>query len=204
MDYIELQEDVNKGLARSDILLSGTKVLTESSRESPEYQDSRYLPFYYHLGKQVAPRRVVEIGPKLGLPAACFLQSCKSVEMWFALGNPVAEQSRISKSNISLHLDLTEDDYSTVTVMGLMKELMQKELPDVEWPIDLALVTEDFGGDVKIYMEFLWKYLESEGLLVCDYIDSDAQGEAFMDFCKTKNRTPVGIQTRYGVGIIER
>jgi len=53
-------------------------------------------------------------------------------------------------------------------------------------------------------LEFLWNQLRSEGLLVIDYIQNDVINDAFLSFCRVKNREPKSFNTRYGVGIIKR
>ena len=79
MDFELIREQLKRGLMSPQNLLAGAKLLDESSRNSGEYQDFNYLPFYYHLGKQLTPKVVYQIGAKLGLVGACFLRSCKTV-----------------------------------------------------------------------------------------------------------------------------
>jgi hypothetical protein len=67
---------------------------------------------------------------------------------------------------------------------------------------DLGLLTENFGAERYLkHLDFLWKYLTPEGLLVADYINSH---DVFHEFCRVNNREPVIFNTRYGVGIIQR
>lgn len=188
MNYVELQEDLDKALIGPQQLLSGTKVLTESSRESPEYLDRRNFPLWFHLGKQLLGiNRVMQVGPKLGLVAACFLRSCP-VAQWMMIG----DSHRMTTSNIRLHSPQTE-----------MYFYLRHE--NLSLSFELGLLTEEYDMDsVKKYLNFLWDNLEPEGLLVVDYINSGAQGEAFHDFAGVKNRESVTFKTRYGVGIIEK
>ena len=48
------------------------------------FADPKYFPFFYHLGKKVQPRKLLEIGFGLGLVSGCFLQGCKSVQEFTA------------------------------------------------------------------------------------------------------------------------
>jgi|GEM_PF-6116312 hypothetical protein len=189
MDYVKLQDDLDKALIGPQQLLSGTKVLTESSRESPAYLDRRHFPFWYHLGKQLPDiDRVMQVGPYLGLVGSCLLQSC-SVAEWNVCSGGAYE---ITKSNIRLHSPKTETKFVSPEECG---------------EVGLALITEncDLTHDpITELFNLLWDCLAPEGLLVCDYINSDAQGEAFEDFCRVKNRESHTFKTRYGVGIIER
>ena len=206
MDYEKIKEDLDKALIGPRELLSGTKVLTESSRESPEYLDKRNLPFWYHFGKQVSVSEVLQIGSVIGLPAACFLQSCKSVSKWGVIqsfNQNVREEGRMSNNVLSSNIKLHSPEIET----SFLPRRFVMQGKGVIDSCGLAILTEDSGTSrysPTDFLTILWEHLEPEGLLVCDYINSDAQGEAFMDFCKTKNRTPVTLKTRYGVGIIER
>ncbi len=189
MDYEKLQEDLDKSLIGPRELLSGTKVYTESSRESPAYLDRRHLPFWYHLGKQLPDMdRVMQVGPYLGLVGTCLLQSCSVVE-WNVCSGGAYE---ITKSNMRLHSPQIEVKFVS---------------PRVCEEIDLALFTDNFDllhdSPTELF-NLLWDNLKPEGLLAVDYINSDAQGEAFREFARVKNRETVIIKTRYGVGIIER
>ena len=79
-DVIERQ--LNIGLINTNTLLSGVKLIDESLKITPEYLDNNHFPFYYHYGKQVSPKKICQIGPKLGLVGCCFLRSCKTVTQW--------------------------------------------------------------------------------------------------------------------------
>ena len=82
MDWKLLQEKLDRAAVPSRILLSGTKMYDESSRAASAYSDPRHFPFYYYLGQQLQPKKVLQVGAYLGLPAVCFLQGCKTVEEW--------------------------------------------------------------------------------------------------------------------------
>jgi hypothetical protein len=186
MDYQALSDQVEKAAISSDILLSGTKLFDESDRQSPAYKDPRFLPFYYHLGKQVHPDSVVQIGSKLGLTGVCFLQSCHTVRRWLVLDDKFYS---LARSNMRLHMG------------GILCRNTLSEINTSRPQFDLALLTERIGDDYSVHLEFLWNSLLPEGLLVADYINED---NAFHDFCRVKNREPVVFKTRYGVGIIQR
>ena len=63
------------------------KLADISSKLSPAFNDPKYLPFYYKLGSELAPSNVLQIGSSLGLIAAVFTKSCKTVEDWFIVDN---------------------------------------------------------------------------------------------------------------------
>lgn len=182
-------------LVDSDILLGTCKLLDSESRSSPAFKDRKYLPFYYHLGTQTAPKRVVQFGSKLGLIGACFMQGCKTVEHWLAVDPPEPKPAHpVIQSNLS---KFCKGEVAALELGGF--------LLSTERDIDLGLVTEKFPKDKFVeHLEFLWEHLRPEGLLVADYIDDDAVRESFEGFCRVKNREPDVYKTRYGVGILTR
>lgn len=200
MDRELLQRNLDDGHITSEILLSGTKLYSESSRDSILYKDNRYLPFYYHLGKQLQPKEVVQIGPVLGLVGACFLRSCQTVEHWLAIGNGEKHCGAIIKDNLVLHTKY-QGTWGHINYMGLIPEMLEPQIEsDIKY--DLGFLTESFDeGRYRKYLDFLWTHLASEGLLVADYISSNS---VFHDFCRVKNREPMIFDTRYGVGIVQR
>lgn len=193
MDSNLLREQLEKNLVSSPVLLSGAKLLDNNSWSSPQITDPNYLPFYYHLGKQLTPGSVLQIGAKLGLVAACFLRSCKTADLWIVMDE--GQRNSIISSNIHLHMPLGQATY-----VPFKDDLECAE--DDKFECDLALLTEDYGEErCGKYLEVLWKYLKPEGLLVADYINSH---DAFHEFCRVANREPEIFKTRYGVGIIQR
>jgi predicted O-methyltransferase YrrM len=186
MDRELLQEKLDRAAIPSSILLGRTKMYDESSRTTGAYSDPRHFPFYYYLGQQLQPKSVLQVGTYLGLPAVCFLQGCKTVEEWCCVG----ETSTISMKNIRQH-------HRSASSFSWERAFEDERM----W--DLALLTQDFSSDdSKIYLNFLWERLASEGLLVMDYISSS--DVVFHDFCRVKNREPVFFTTRYTIGIVQK
>jgi hypothetical protein len=201
MDSSLLNEKLGSNLLSSSVLLGQAKMLDLSSRESPAFNDPRYFPFYYHLGSQVSPKVVCQIGCKLGLIGACFLQSCRSTEEWLAMDamvDNVKPPASIITSNLSLF------GKAKVNFM-LLNDSMLKMDGVKGFVFGMGLLTEKYSPEkTQLYLDFLWKYLSSEGLLVVDYIQDDAVKGVFLDFCRVKNREPLLFDTRYGVGIVNR
>jgi predicted O-methyltransferase YrrM len=192
MDAELIRKQLEIGLITSDILLSGTKLIDESSRNAGDYKDSQYFPFYYHLGKQLKPKSVCQIGTKLGLIGACFLRSCKTVDNWLAMDDDRNFTSNIIESNLKLNTRSESIEY-----IGLLDiQLLVYE------EFDLGFLTENFGEERYLeHLSFLWDYLAPEGLLVADYI---TEHDVFHEFCRVKNREPTIFDTRYGVGIVQK
>lgn len=187
----QLQRKLDAALLDSDFLLSGCKLLDVSSRETPEFKDRRNFPFYYYLGTQIAPKRVLQIGPQLGLIGACFLQGCKTVQEWMYMV-PLGSGKSPRNSNIAKYLGKNPS-------VGLFGSSLKED------PFDLAILSQKYEPEEFLkHLEYLWFALVSEGLLVVDYIDEDDLKPVFERFCRGKNREAKLFNTRYGVGILTR
>lgn len=191
MDIQELQTQIDKCLITSEQLLGTAKVLDSSTRLTPLFADPKYFPVYYYLGKQLKPKRVVQIGPTLGLVGACFLQGNKTTELWhvkLAKDNPCI---KIVASNLRQHFSGT----------------IQASFIDAgdTGGYDLAIISEKCEPEKLFeHLCYLWEMLEGEGLLVTDYINGDAVKASYEKFYRVKNREPMFLQTRYGISILTR
>jgi len=205
MDSELIRKQLELGLISPDLLLSGTKLIDESSRNAGDYKDGNYLPFYYHLGKQLKSKNVYQIGAKLGLVGACFLKSCKTVESWLAMNNDKTFTTQIITANLKLNTKYFNDIMpGPISCISFTDNILETETPHTKSfsGFDLGFLTENFGEDRYLkHMNFLWKFLLPEGLLVADYITAH---DVFHEFCRVKNREPIIFNTRYGVGIIKK
>lgn len=199
MNAAHISAKLDACLIESRILLGTAKLLDSASKDSPAFNDPRYFPFYYHLGKHVEVKRVAQIGPVLGLPGACFLQGRRGVEEWYAmLPSGSTQPATIIVANLKRYMSGLVNVYCVPAA-----SLDNDSKPDR--PYDLALLTEKFEPEVTAkYLNYLWNGLSSEGLLVVDYIHDDAVKGTFDDFCRVKNRKPDVFKTRYGVGVLTR
>ena len=175
----------------TEVILPNIKLLTSSSKESPEFLDPKYFPFYYRLGCEIQPKKIIQIGSKLGLIASSFLKGCKSVEEWHFFDD-TKPAINIIKSNL--------------TINGCSNCFFKYPI-NLEYNnnifFDLAFLSQSYDSNNELsYMKFLWNALKSGGVLVVDYLFDKNVSECFNDFCLIKNRTPKIIKTRYGVGII--
>lgn len=171
-----------------EILLGSVKLLDEGSKETAAFKDSKYFPFYYHLGSQIKPKNVIQIGPKLGLVGACFLQSCKTVENWLikdAFGEPIP----FIRSNLR-----------KFAPKNCLIEFGENDIK-----ADLALFTEPCPkARFADFLNVLWDSLDSEGILLVDCLFEEFVEHKFTEFCSIKNREPVIFNTRYKVGIVTK
>lgn len=181
----------------TDVILPHVKVNSATSKESPEFNDPRYLPFYYRLGYEIQPEFSVQIGSKLGLVGASFLRSCKSIKEWhiYEKNNP---NHRIVESNLKLY-------GCPKIVFQNVEDYDKLDLEKTRLSANIAFLSESFDYKTSdIYLDFLWNCLKPEGLLIVDYIENKTTSESFYKFCVVKNRKPILFKTRYGVGILTR
>lgn len=183
-------------------LLDRFRLIDEDSRKTAAYLDHRYAPFYYHLGKHVAPQSIVEIGFTLGLLSASFLTSCKTVKRYLGYKSSIPEfvSTRIGKANIKLTFKGEANFY--------IGNLFDQEFLDIFSPNswDLVILNDETVYDKHLeYMDFVWPHLSEHGLVIAEYIDRHAPArEAFHAFCESRNRKPVVFETRYGTGILQK
>jgi predicted O-methyltransferase YrrM len=206
MNTVELKSQIDEFLAKpfnAKVLLNTARLINENDRRTSAYTDPNYIPFYYHLGKLIQPKSVVEIGLRLGLTGAAFTRSCHSVERYLALqeSNAINYYSvRLAKANIRDHFkgelythvgSIEDDGFSAM-------------LESQEW--DLGIVNDEVGYDHHLLiLETVWERIAMGGWLVCDYVASHRPAKRAWDgFCKARNRTPEFFPTRYGVSIVQK
>lgn len=198
----QLEVDLNKAVISSMALLSRFCLLDDSARNIGPYFDPKYFPFYYHLGKKVSPKSLIHSGFGLGLESGIFLMGCKTVNNFLAHQDPLDQyySSRIAIKNIKRKYkgkfncfigDIHNEEFSDV-------------LKQVEW--DMVIVTESKNYEqLRNCYDVLWNSVGYNGLMIVDYVTrQDSNRRAFEDFCKTISRDPLIVNTRYGIGIIEK
>lgn len=199
---LQLEELLEKQLVSSRVLLSSCRFIDENSRKTAAYQDNAYIPFYYHLGKFIAPQKMVEVGFYLGLLSGCFLKSCKSVKRFLAFQEKTDRfySPRLGASNIQ---DVFKGDFEFYSGQ-LTDEKFTAKYTEESW--DLAIVNEETQYDKhRVHLDILWEQLNLGGYIVMEYIEGWTPAkDAFNDFCKVKNRDPIRFKTRYGTGIVKK
>jgi hypothetical protein len=206
VNLLELKEKLDfefkKGTVAPHVLLDRLRVIDESSRKTAAYQDPRYIPFYYHLGKFIAPKTLVEVGFGLGFYISCFLKSCKSVEKILAFESET-EQFYSPRLGIANVKDTYKKELS-VCVGKPLDDVFIEALGRNSW--DLAFINDITSLDThRNYLELIWEKMNLDGFVVMDYLSRHKIAfDAFTGFCKIVNRKPVFFETRYGVGIVEK
>ncbi len=192
-----LEEKLDKGLS-SRVFLDKMRLLDEDSRLTAAYNDPRYIPFYYFLGTFIKPKKMIEIGFRLGLSSGNFLKSCKTVERFVGFQEKTKEyySPRLGRANVKDNYKKKLDIY-----IGSVYDFELDKLLSGSW--DLVIINEEVGYDkYKEYLEFAWAKLGLDGLIVMEYVNNKVAGEAYEDFCKGKNRDKSVVNTRYGTGLI--
>lgn len=196
-----LLQDLNNQILTGKIVLHKFRLINENNRKSSAYLDSRYAPFYYHLGKYLKPESFFEIGFNLGLLSGSFLSSCKTVKYFFGYNEPEEGLSlQLGKSNIRLCFKGQSDFYLGKT---FDEEFIEK-VNQRKW--DLILIDKFFGYDKSLQMfELAWENLKSDGLMFVEHInDQQTTVTAMKDFLISRNRTFVNFKTRYGTAMIQK
>ena len=206
MDLKKLKSDLESDLASqrvsSKILLNKFILLDEDSKKTMAYTDPKYMPFYYYLGKIIQAKNIVEIGFNLGLSSGCFLQGSTDVENLLVFQQKSKEEyyPRLAYKNIkNIYKKGFYYYYGNV-----VDEEFTKKLNLFKW--DVIIVNEQLEYDAMLlYFDVAWQHLCVGGLIVSDYVNKkDSVKEAFDNFCKIKNRKCIKLDTRYGIGIVER
>jgi hypothetical protein len=197
-----MTQDLRTAVVSPDTLMHNFLLLREDSRKTGPYVDPRYVPVYYYLGKYLKPKTLVEVGFRLGLFSAAFFKGCDTVERFFAF-QPESEayySPRLASRNVRFNYRGAIDFYKGKIIDAGFRECFAKG------PWDLAFLNEEAAYDVhREYLDTLWEGIALGGYVVSDYVKShQPAGTAFRDFCKTKNREPVYLTTRYGVGLVQK
>lgn len=199
----EIEEQLDKQLISSRVLLNNFKLIEESSRLSSSYQDPFYLPFYYYLGKAIQPKSLLEIGVKIGLTSGCFLKGCQTVERFIGFQKKTKDyfSERLAYSNI---YDVTKKTKPKLDFYH--GSILDEQFSSKVGLVDLILINDKIPyEEMRQTLDIAWTFLNVNGYLVVDYIDSDnAVRDAFSSFCKVSNREPTIFKTRYGVGLVQK
>jgi hypothetical protein len=196
----KLEDELKRQLVSASVLLGHMRVVDESSRHAFQYIDNRYAPFYYHLGKHIKPRNILKIGFRLGLLSGCFLKSCQTVEDFLAFQSDVALATRLGTKNIK---DIYKNSFR-LFLGDFLSDEFKILLQTKKW--DFVIFNEETRcDDIRLHLDLVWPNMEIGGLVVVDYVNYHKPTKGvYHDFCKAQNREPVVVNTRYGVGLIER
>ena len=202
---VKLEKQLNQQLVSARTLLGRMRVIEERSRQTFAYNDDRYIPFYYHLGKHIGPKSFLKIGFHLGLLSSCFLKSCRTVETFLGFQEKEDEEYFSPRVGIANVKDAYPNPrFIDVHVGAFLDDKFTQVMNKTNW--DLVVFNEETTGDkLRLHMDLVWPHVDEGGLIVVDYVNNHKPtGETYRDFCKIQNREPTVVNTRYGVGLIER
>jgi len=179
-----LKVAIDKSLIPVSSLISKCKVIS-----TPGLADPSYLSFYYHFGKHIQPKTILDLDFDLGLKEVCFLKSCKSVSMIGGLSS--------NKEYNDLAIKYASDNIKSVY---LGKVEIYERFSTIVGTWDLILC--DDPQFAKDHIQDIWSLMNHDGLLVVDNI---YRGEnEFGSVASIVNRVPIYIENRYKLGIIQR
>lgn len=197
----KLNFELSRQLVSTNVLLSRLSLLNEGSRLTPAYQDPRYIPFYYYLGKYITPKNLLEIGANLGFFSSAFLKSCKTVEniLIFEKKQEVSDPPRFAIKNIKMVYKKQLDWHYGKILDVELQEKLAKQKYDLCFFNEKSLNYDEY----RIFLDIIWERISEDGLLVFDFAN-DKGKVAYEDFCKTKNRDFIILKTRYGTGLMRK
>ena len=182
------QEKLNSVLQNSimpvSALIGNCKTIENSSLHNPNY-----FPFYYHLGKVVDAKSILDTDFYLGLKEVCFLKSCKSILKITGIV-PNHEEYK------DLGVKYAKDNIKNVRNIDVE---IAESLSNIDGSWDLIFC--DNPSFARNNIQKLWGLLCFEGLLVIGNIYKNE--EEFSSIAVSVNRVPVVFE-RYKVGIIQR
>lgn len=198
----QLEKDLTKSIVTTNMLTSGFKFINESSKRSGAFNDALYIPFYYHLGKYLKPKKLLEIGFDLGFISSCFLKSCNTVDYLLTFQNKLNDNwdRNLGKSNIKKNYKKEFEVHCG--------ELLDKELLDKieDNAFDLAIINFQGSYDSLFTLcDFIYLKLNKDGFIVMDFIKSNKKNEEiFFNIANGYKKEYKVFNTRYGTGVIKK
>lgn len=198
--FNQIAEDLKKNAISPGVAMSNCFVANPTARESFQYNDTTYLPFYYHLGKYVNAKNLLIMGVETGILAACFLKNCK-VNNILAFQEKTKEyySPRIVSSNIfkqnKNNLDIYYGD--------ALDEEFQNKIVKEEW--DCTLINLDLNYDkLRNYYDIAWNNLKLDGIMVIESNVSNYSKKATEDFLSVIQKDYIKFKTRYETVVVEK
>ena len=194
--------DLSKYLITTQVLLGKFNMLDDAARNTVVCSDQSYFPFYYHLGKYIKPKNMVEIGFGVGLNSGCFMSSCETVEELFVT-QPVMETEvwRVGRTNI---LKVNQKLRNNLKVaIGDFKDY-EAYISSQKWDLIFLNIPMKYD-EYRYVLDVLWECLNFDAYMIVDKINSeDVCQKGFRELCKTKNGEYIELGTLYGSGIVKK
>lgn len=194
-----LREKLRLQPISSRTLLDRLRMLDENSRHTSQYQDPRYLPFYYYLSKFVTPKSLLHVGLDLALQSCCFLMGCASVDRFlgFQAEGRAFYSPRMAFSNIK------DVRHSGISIEYHYGRMIDSEMESkMSLGFDMVLLTSKMNDDeLNEALDVCWNRLNMDGMIVVDHV---SDRKLFKAFCKAKNRPHISFDTRYGAAATQK
>jgi len=197
----DVTREIKKQLIPARVLLTQFSLIDGNDRKSLEFQDPRFYPFFYHLGKFIKPKTMLEIGFNLGMASGCFLKTCKSVDhlLAFQRKTPIYFSSRFGFKNLKRIYNKKLDFYNG----SIMDEAFLNKLSAISW--DFVIFNDILKYDeYRIFMETIWSHISVDGYLLVDHCRNEVTKRFVEDFSKIINREHVVINTRNGTALYQK
>lgn len=197
----EIKKNINKKLEANmlpaKILQSKFKIGIVSSL----HNDPTFMPFYFHLGKLLKVKKIIEFGFDLGVSSGSLIEGSAGVEKFLAFrrkGDYFTK--RLGISNIHSILKKKFDLWiGTETDPEFMKMVLLNK-----W--DCAIICEQGQSEqtYRAYLDLIWNQINYDGFIVFDFLNEPMAKSAFDSFCKLQNHNYVTFNTLRGTGIIQK
>lgn len=202
LELQKIKQDLDIKLSKEPIsarvLLDRLRLLDDASRKSGQYQDPRYLPFYYYLSKSIFPKNAFVVGLDLGLHICCFLKGSDTLEevTAFQRKNDYFYSPRLAISNIK---DVKGKKFRFRFYQGNISDQKIENF-------DYAMIIEKTNADVLAEtLELCWSSLNSNGFISLEHIEFNKSTKGVLSsFCKGKNANFIEFETRYGTALIQK
>jgi hypothetical protein len=199
-------DEVAARMGRSSIspraLLSRMSIVDDPAKMATAYQDPNYLPFYFHLGRVLDPKRVFCVGAELGLQVACLLAGCSIPESALCL-QPPSERFYSPRMALSNVRSATNRHFPVSVVTASLDSKPVSGL--IGKGFDLSMIVVSMSVDALMdSMNICWSSVGDDGVMVVDMLIDRKSSAVFDDFCRSHNLSSRVLKTRYGTGIVSR
>jgi len=184
------------------VLLGRLSLIDDASRFSGQYQDPNYLPFYFHVGRALSPRRTMCFGLGIGLQMSCLLQGSPSSESAFCFQPPSSSfySPRVALSNMNRSF---QRRFPCSFSEGFPND--PRFVSENKGNFDLAILAEALPTDLMMdCLGSLLLLLSEGGHMVVDRLSDGKSHEVFLDFCKARGLPHRIFKTRYGSALAEK
>jgi hypothetical protein len=199
----QIQAKLDKKLP-SHAFLRKVRLLAEIDRHSSAYTDPSYLPAYYWLGRFLRSTNLLEIGFRLGLNSRTYLSARPGTQRLVAFQDKGEDfySPKLGKANVRDYfrgeLEVYLGDWEDGGWQGLLRGTTY----------DLVLVNDEYGYDrLRGCLDEVWKQTVPGGVVVADFLNYGVTTDRAIgvgDFARSVGRQVYRLDTRYGLGMIEK